>query len=106
MEYERLDYRTSDGSLDIDFCFVNGGSEGWLAYIISNINYRGRDTSYHATHRNHLDGDTYKSICWNTRVGSLKEMKAIAALWADVTALYIKNGGSFDSIAQKLLAKK
>ena len=106
--YERLDYLSSDGMMWFDFVIMDCGPDiGWRVYIINvdDADYGYRDVSGHATHRNHFDGDTYKSICWSTPICSFQEAKVIAALWADTTALYIKKGGSFDAIAQKLSKK-
>ena len=91
-----------------DFVFWHlGFRKGWRIYII-NINdadYGIRDTSGHATHRNHLSGDTYKSICWSRKIPTLKDAKNIARIWADTTSIYIQYGGNFDTIAQDLLRK-
>lgn len=107
MVYERLDYRTSDGSLVIDFFILYCDDEiGWRIYIISDIDYKRQNTNGHATHRNHFDGDTYKSICWQGRLNTIEEAKAVAALWGDCTAKYIKGGGSFDSIAARLMKQR
>ena len=100
-------YKTSDGKLVFDFVFMYcGGDTGWRVYIINNVNYKGLNQSAHATHRNHFEGDTYKSICWNQRINSLDEAKNIAALWADATSGYIllgRFGMGFDEIVKKLL---
>ena len=41
MRYENNFYRTSDGLLDVEFLFVDlGGSNGWRAYILTDINYK------------------------------------------------------------------
>jgi len=105
VNFERLDYRTTDGSLYIDFVLMDCGPDiGWRVYIINlcDADYAGRDTGGHATHRNHFSGDTYKSICWSTRINTFDEAKAVAAAWGNTTALYIQNGGSFDDIAKRL----
>lgn len=104
MVYERLDYRTSDGSLVIDFFILYCDDEtGWRIYIISDISYKGQNTDGHATHRNHYAGDTYPSVCWQGRLSTIEEAKAVAALWGDCTAQYIKGKGSFDQIAKRLM---
>lgn len=103
MNHERMYYRTSDGSMIMDFVFMDCGPYiGRRAYIIGDIDYGGRDTSGHATHRNLFEGDTYPCVCWSGRANTLEEIKAIAALWSDATALYVKNGGSFDGIVKQL----
>ena len=100
---EWMTYRTSDGSRVIEFYFVDcGPPDGWRIYILSRIFYRFRNASPHATHRLHDHGETYDYICWAGHIATLEQAKAIAALWADATALYIRNGGSFDTIAARL----
>lgn len=107
MVYERRDYRTSDGSMDIDFFILYCNEEiGWRIYIISDINYKGRNESGHATHRSHYDDDTYQCVCWLGKLSTLEEAKAVAALWGDCTAGYIKGGGSFDAIAKRLMKRR
>lgn len=106
MNYKRLIYKTLDGSMNIEFVFMDCGERiGWRVYIISDIEYGEQDASGPATHRNHFPGDTYKCICWTRKINTLDEAKTIAALWSDVTSCYIKNGGSFDSIASSLIKK-
>jgi hypothetical protein len=103
MDHQRTYYRTSDGSMTLDFVFWNCGPEiGWRAYIIGDIDYGNRNASAHATHRNHFANDTYECICWSGKVDTFEEMKAIAALWSDATALYVKDGGNFNAIAKRL----
>ncbi len=101
-----MDYQTCIPSLIMDFVFMKvGGNDGWRIYIISDINYKGRQTDGHSTHRLHFDGDTYMCICWRGKIKTLREAKAIAALWADTTAIYIAsgvNGKSFDAIAAQI----
>ncbi len=107
MVYERLDYRTSDGSLVIDFFILYCDEQiGWRIYIISNINYKRRDTSHIITHRNHCVGETYDYICWTGKLSTLDKAKAVAALWGDCTAEYIKSNKSFDAIASKLMKRR
>lgn len=104
MDYERLDYTTGDRSLCVDFVFMDCGPViGWRIYIISRIDYGSRDASSHASHRLHAPRETYPYICWAGRISTLEEAKAIASLWSDATALYIRNGGSFDEIVRNLL---
>ncbi len=107
MYYQRLNYQTCEPSILMDFVFMEvGGEYGWRIYIINNIDYGHMDTDGHSTHRNHFNGDTYKSICWRGRINTLDDAKAIAALWADTTAIYAsqgRRGRSFDQIAAQLI---
>lgn len=95
-------YRTSDGSLCVDFDFRRMENGDYRIYILSDINYHGRPDSSLATHRIITMPHSY--ICWNGTIRSLKQAKAVAALWADTTALYIKGYTDFDTIARILSA--
>ena len=107
MQHYRHYYRSVDGSQYFDFYFYNIGLlRGWRIYIIGHIDYGNRNASFHSTHRLHDHSGTYDYICWNRRIASLKDAKRIAALWADTTALYIKNGGNFDTIANQLMRNR
>jgi len=86
-----------------DFVFMDCGSSiGWRIYIISNIDYKGRNTSFHSTHRLHTAGETYHYICWAGRISTLAQAKAVASLWADATTLYIRGNDNFDDIVKRL----
>jgi hypothetical protein len=106
VNYQRLSYVTYDRSLEVDFVFWDcGAALGWRVYIITPINYGIRNTSGHATHRLHYRGDTYPCICWAGRIATLEQAKAVASLWTDATALYIRHGGSFDRFLSGLLKR-
>jgi hypothetical protein len=109
MNYSRMYYQTRAPVMIMDFVFMEiGGEHGWRIYIINKIDYQGRETDGHSTHRNHFEGDTYPCICWRGRIGSLDEAKAIASLWADTTTVYIslgRRGKGFDEIAAELMKK-
>ena len=103
MRKEWLDYRSSDGNMYFSFCFCRVGPfKGWKIQIVEPIDYQGRDTSGHATHRLFYDND-YDCICWDGRISTLEKAKAIASLWADTTSLYISGEESFDAIAARLM---
>ena len=103
MDYKRLSYTTADKSMEFDFVFMDCGSSiGWRIYIINDINYGERNTSSSATHRLHASGETYDYICWQGKISTLEDAKTIASLWADVTAIYIRTGETFDAIAKRL----
>lgn len=70
--------------------------------IISPINYRGHPDSLNITHRIQAGGESYPYICWSQRIATYENALAVAALWADVTALYVQGKGTFDEIACKL----
>ncbi len=109
LEHSYETYRSSDGSLYVDFLFWNlstdgadDGLEGWRIYIYSDINYENKSTSFVDTHRLHDSGESHSYICWTNKIETLEQAKIIAALWADCTALYIKGEGSFNDIARRL----
>lgn len=101
-DYVRLDYWTSDRSLVVDFIFWDLGARGWRIYIISNIDYQGRDCSSHAAHWLHDTGDSYPYICWAGNIETLEQAKSVASLWVECTARYIRSRQSFDDIADQL----
>lgn len=124
MFYENNFYRTSDGSLDVEFLFVNLGRPiGWRAYILTDINYkifsRLRSDNCTIVHRltennnemirkinnfvqmsrqtnSYLNNIRY--ICWSKAIYDLSDMREVAKTWSEITAYYIRNGGSFGSI--------
>lgn len=102
-EYERLMYLTRDGTLDIDFVFMDCGEViGWRIYIISPINYGSRSGRSPDAHWLHEDGETYRYVCWSTRISTKNEAKAVAQLWSEATAEYIQKGGEFVKIAGRI----
>ena len=130
MQYENIFYKTSDHLLDIEFLFVDLGEEkGWRAYILTNINYKmfskSRSDEYNDVHRlceedKHIEALIWRFmfmtrskdcsdfdisyICWTKVISSLENMKKVAAMWSEITAFYIRNGGSFQDI-QPILNK-
>ena len=124
MKCESNFYLTSDRLLDIEFLFVDmGRSTGWRAYILTNIDYKMcyflRSDSCTVVHRltEHDSGMTEKInrfiresrgtneamrtiqyICWNKPIHSLSDMKTVAKTWSEITAYYIRHGGSFETI--------
>ena len=104
MRYECLDYRTSDGSMYIEFGFCKLGLlSGWKIYILEDIDYEAQNSSYHATHRIRYSDDVRECICWTSKIRTFEDAKAIAKLWGDTTARYVKGEGSFDTIADRLI---
>lgn len=128
MQYENNFYKTSDGLLDIEFLFVDlGGSTGWRAYILTDINYkmfsrlRSQDcTIVHRLTESNSDmkravnnfirmtrqtgnsDKTIRYICWSQAIHDLSDMREVAKTWSEITAYYIRNGGTFTSIQPKL----
>jgi len=103
--YERLQYRSSDDSLTFDFVFWHlSQDEGWRIYIINRIDYGSHAYGSHSAHWLHDNGDTYPYICWAGKINTLEQAKAVASLWADTTALYVKpqEHRNFDQIAENL----
>lgn len=124
MRYENNFYRTSDGLLDVEFLFVDlGGSNEWIAYILTDINYKQfslmRSTDCYVIHRltegnndmkrkinNFIQmtrqisnvNRTIHYICWFSTIRNLSDMKEVAKTWSEITAYYIRHGGSFGTI--------
>jgi len=94
-----LDYTTRDKTRVIQFGFTRSGpgAAGWRAYILSPINYRGRASDGHTSHRYHDDINKLYYVCWDPEPATFAEMKSIAAMWAELTHDYIRTGESIDS---------
>ena len=118
MKYEHNFYRTADGLLDIEFLFLDLGPKiGWRGYILSNINYKQfsdkRSDVYTDTHlyidENHhryIDKNKdYPYICWTEAIHDLETMHKLAVRWSEITAYYIRNGGSFPEIQNLLIER-
>lgn len=118
MKYERAFYLTKDKQLDIEFMFIDLGSEiGWRGYVLSEIDYKkyskNRSDDYTDTHlfldvnmHRYIDPDRdYPYICWTKPIHDLDTMKELAAMWAEITSYYIMHGGNFPYI-QKILEIK
>ena len=118
MQYEFNNYRTSDGSLDIAYLLVEVHPSNWRAYILTDIDYKGRSTSVTTIHRLTESDENMKLkirnfirnnnvpyrksdihyICWSKTVTSLESIREVAKTWSEITAYYIKHGGTFQTI--------
>lgn len=85
-----LKYRTKDNEQDYEFSFEQQADGSWRAYIVRQPSYDGRPDGSHPTHRLSNGGRRY--VCWDRPIRTLDEMKTVAALWADCTQNYRKNG--------------
>lgn len=84
-------YRTQDALTDYTFAFQEQSDASWRAYIVKQPDYGSRPTGLHATHRL-VDDDGRYYVCWTDPLWSITDAKRVAALWADATQFYIKNG--------------
>ena len=118
MKYEHVFYTTKYDNLRIEFLFLRiSPALGWRAYILTDIDYKridpARSTDWHFTHRffeaddqRYIDRQrSYPFVCWTTVVRDLKSMKNVAAVWAELTAYYIRNGGTFAENQPRLAAQ-
>ena len=118
MRYEHAYYLTKDRSLEVEFLLLHlGPARGWRAYILSDINYKRvsptRSTAIYDIHRltetrgeRYIDAARpYPYVCWNQTIHDLDTMKNVCAVWSEITAYYIRHGGSFSSIQRKLSAQ-
>ena len=87
-------YRTKDGRTDYGFSFERQADGSWRAYIVSMPSYGLRETSLSVTHRL-TDGGRYY-VCWNQPLWSETDVRKVAALWADLTQVYIRTGKTID----------
>lgn len=127
MQYENNFYLTHDRSLDIEFLFLDRGATiGWRAYILTDINYRLHGFSSGTIHRlvetdanikemvrnfmretrtiRNVNKPLYY-ICWSSTIRNLEDMRTVAKAWSEITAYYIKHGGTFPAIQKKLKEK-
>lgn len=118
MKYEHNFYKTSDGLLDIEFLFLDLGNKlGWRGYVLNAIDYKQFDPTrsdiYTDTHlyidenkNRYIDNNKdYPYICWTKIIHNLDAMRDLAVMWSEITAYYIRYGGSFESI-QNLLEER
>jgi hypothetical protein len=92
---ETVWYRTADGQHDIKFWFKNCSPNGWRAYIMSNINYGGRASDAHSTHRLYDSTLSLHYVCWDRPIPTKAECKAVISQWSDLTIRYINEGRRF-----------
>ncbi|MBQ9165853.1 MAG: hypothetical protein IJX71_02865 [Oscillospiraceae bacterium] len=117
MKQEFACYTTHDASLEVELLFLDlGPSEGWRAYILSDINYKRYDPHRStACYDTHCLYDTSQSspdpdrdlcyICWTAPIRDLNQAKTLAAFWCEITARYIRSGGAFSDIQEQLLRR-
>lgn len=84
-------YKTKLGT-KFRFGFEVRGSN-YVAIILSQPSYGGRDPDLHKTHRIDEGGD-YR-VCWTGPMPTLDDAKIVASLWADFTERYILTGQPF-----------
>lgn len=117
MKYEHIFYHTQYDNLDIEFLLLEiSKTEGWRAYILSDINYKRfsntRSTDWHFTHLFYEADDkryiskekSYPFVCWDKPILDPQTLKTVAAVWSELTAYYIRNGGTFQENQKKLAA--
>lgn len=115
MKYEHAFYTTKYDNFQIEFLFLHVSQEiGWRAYILTDINYkrcsRLRSTDWHFTHmffeaddQRYIDKRrSYPFVCWTSVIQDLDTVRNVAAVWAELTAYYIRNGGTFPENQPKL----
>lgn len=101
--------------MDIEFFMLDlGWPLGWRAYVLTDIDYKRfsaqRSDHYEYTHL-YLENGTHRYIdktrdwpyvCRQEPIYDLEVMRRVAGAWAEITAYYIKHGGSFKDIQIKL----
>lgn len=84
------DPRYQVGHLRFVFTFRELAPGSWRVYIDRQVDYGGRASDAHSTHRLSDGGRVY--VCWSERIPTLGDAKRIAATWAECTAHYIATG--------------
>jgi len=104
MDFAKFDYTTPDGAL-YEFLYVDGGpSFGWRIYVLNDIDYGERDSSFEATRLVYEEDEEYPYIFYHDPIATLDEARTSASLWADATNIYIQDGGnSCDEVSRRLL---
>lgn len=98
----KMEYMTKDGRLNLQFEFHEVSHGDWRIYILSDIDYRSRSSTSNDAHWLMDSSRGCRYICWNQTLHSLADAKNVAQVWSEVTAYYIRRGGNFPAIAQKL----
>ncbi|MDR1357749.1 MAG: hypothetical protein LBJ48_00105 [Coriobacteriales bacterium] len=88
-------YATEDGYMEVAFWYHRLGEGNWRVYILSDINYHGRDSGSHPSHRYHDSTLNMHYICYDQTIRTKAEAKNVSADWADLTAHYIQTGTPF-----------
>lgn len=87
-------YRTNDGQAYFKFEFVPVGGVVRV-YILSGMNYGGRASDAHSTHRFFDSARDLHYICFDPEPRSLRDAYNVASGWAEHTKRYIETGQSF-----------
>jgi hypothetical protein len=85
------------------FCHVSGV---YRAYIRQQPDYRGRPADAHATHRHGPGGAPARWVCIDPEPTNLEDMLVVARWWAECTSYYIRHGGDFADIQQRLVRQR
>ena len=86
-------YRTRNGRADYRFRIERAGNAGYRIYILDQRDYGGRNSSQIATHRLRDSQGDY--VCWTQSLETPEQARQVAAMWADKTEDYIRNGRTF-----------
>lgn len=89
--FSHADYTYRGRSYHFRFEYCWSDETGYRAYIVESPSYGLRSKSLVKTHRIY-DGDRHY-ICWAGTVSTVKQMDAVAELWAKATVMYIADGG-------------
>jgi len=76
------------------FKYIYKGNS-WRAYILNNMDYGGRNSDAHSTHRLYDGSLNMHYVCWDRDVKHLDTMTSISKMWADATMAYVSTGKRF-----------
>lgn len=91
----RTYYRTRDNRANFLFSFERQPDGCYRAYILRQPGYGRLPADLHTTHRLR-DGRGRLYVCWTSPLRSEQEARTVAALWADLTQVYLRTGKSID----------
>jgi hypothetical protein len=90
-------YATEDGYMEVAFWYHRLGEGNWRIYIFTDIDWNGRATGAHPTHRYYDDAQALHYICYDRTIPTKAEARDVSADWADLASRYIRTGTPFQT---------
>lgn len=87
-----MDYRTRDGLADYGFSIEFESGVGWRVYIVFQPFREGHDENVQVRMQLPYQASDRQGRCyvnWSSRIDSLGDAKAVAALWAELIQRYL-----------------
>lgn len=84
-----MDYRTRDGLADYGFSIEFQPDAGWRVYIVFQPFQQGPEDGRHLPYRS-IDDKGRCYVDWPSKLESIGEAKAVAALWAELAEHHLR----------------